>query len=180
MVSPVVNSWTYFVKYLSSAQNWYILAEYSTVDYPNLLLFLDYFAYPLCSISSSLRPCFHEADPFLQLDLYLLIKSNNTIKPAVLCTLCFLAELKTACTMPWLMPPYWRCKLWWHLILRTSWMQGTQWRKLKPPVKGKTGAIQSVNSSFLEGFERVLDTKGNVILEKSQENWGWKGYQEVI
>lgn len=123
----------------------------------NLLLFLDYFACPFCSISSSFRPCSHEADRFLELDLYLLLESNNTIKSAVLCTLCFLAELKTACIMPWLMPPSWRCKLWWHLILRTYWMQGTQWRKLKPPVKGKTGAIQSVNRSFLGKF---WDTTG--------------------
>lgn len=125
----------------------------------NLLLFLDCFARLLCLISSSFKPCSHEADTFLELDLYLLFKSNDTIKSAVLCTLCFLAELKTACIMPWLMPPYWRCKLWWHLILRTYWMQGTPWRKLKLPVKGKNGAIQSVNSSFLGKFWKTTGYK---------------------
>lgn len=128
--------------------------------------FLDYFSWPLCSISSSFRPS-HEADTFLELDLYLLFKSSKTIKSAVLCTLCFLAELKTACIMPWLMPPYWRCKLWWHLILRTYWMQGTQWRKLKPPVKGKTGASQSGNSSFLEKFWKVTGYKRKCNLTKN-------------
>lgn len=63
----------------------------------DVLAFLDYFAYPLCFISSLLRPSSHQTGEFLELDLYLFLKSNNIVKSAVFCTLCFLAELKIVC-----------------------------------------------------------------------------------
>lgn len=155
-LSHVVNSsaFVYWIPILCSELEYFsTVIETGAVDMISCTnLDLDYFACRLCLISSLFKPCSHEADTFLELDLCFFLKSNNIIKSAVLCILCFLSELKRVCIMHWLMPPYWKCKQWWHLILRTYWMQETQWRKLKLLAKSKYGAIQSINVPFMGKF----------------------------
>lgn len=144
-----------YVKYLSSARNRNSLAQLLKHDFlykSQSISVYWLFRMSFDLFSSSFGPCSHQVDTFLELGLYLFFRSNNMMKSVVPCILYFLSELKIVCIMHWLTPPYWKCKLWWHLILRTYWMQETPWRKLKPPVKSKCGATQSINSPFTGKF----------------------------